>query len=95
MKTLLTIAIALSSLNSFALEGCEVVVRKGNVSARPEPQTAKRFPLSKCSWMLSKTLTSGDWDVGAAIHVNQDEETTFLKLEKVDREEFRKVRNGN
>lgn len=94
MKKIIIALVSVISMNTFALEGCEVVLRSGNVSSRVQPQTARSYSLGKCSWLLAKSFNSGEWEVGAAIHINENQETTFLKLEKVSREEFFNVRNG-
>lgn len=94
MKILIFSVVTFLSLNSFAMEGCEVVLRSEHSYSHLEPQIAKRYSLGKCSWLLSRALTNGNWESGAAIHINEKEDKTYLKLEKVSREEFFKIRNG-
>lgn len=91
---LLTLA-SLNSLSSFAFEGCEITARSGNTSTRGNPIIKKHYSLEKCAKELALAVTEGGWNVGVAEHVNENVEVTFLKFERITRDEFFKVRNNH
>jgi hypothetical protein len=94
MKKLLIGILALSSISAFALEGCEVVARSGDSAYRAGATTTAKFSLEKCAKHLAQVVSEGGWDEGVAEHANKSGEFTHLKLERVSKEEFIRVRNG-